>query len=50
MDLGHGFLPGIDARNCKAVERCLPQDGPGLFNVGLELPGRSSKVPNDANP
>jgi hypothetical protein len=38
MDLGHGFLPRIDARNYKAVERCLPQDGPGLFSVGLDLP------------
>ncbi len=38
MDLGHGFLPRIDARNFKAVERCLPRDGPGLFNVGLDLP------------
>lgn len=38
MDLGHGFLPRIDARNYKAVERCLPRDGPGMFNVGLDLP------------
>ncbi len=38
MDLGHGFLPRIDARNYKAVERCLPRDGPGLFSVGLDLP------------
>ena len=38
MDLGHGFLPRIDARNYKAVERCLPRDGPGLFNVGIDLP------------
>jgi hypothetical protein len=38
MDLGHGFLPRIDARNYKAVERRLPRDGPGLFNVGLDLP------------
>ena len=38
MDLGHGFLPRIDARNYKAVERCLPREGPGLFNVGLDLP------------
>ena len=38
MDLGHGFLPRIDARNYKAVECCLPRDGPGLFNVGLDLP------------
>jgi len=38
MNLGHGFLPRIDARNYKAVERCLPRDGPGLFNVGLDLP------------
>jgi hypothetical protein len=35
MDLGHGFLPRIDARNYKAVERCLPRGGPGLFSVGL---------------
>lgn len=38
MNLGRGFLPRIDARNYKAVERCLPRDGPGLFNVGLDLP------------
>ena len=38
MDRGHGFLPRIDARNYKAIERCLPRDGPGLFNVGLDLP------------
>jgi hypothetical protein len=38
MDLGHGFLPRIDARNYKAVERCLPREGPGLFNVGLDVP------------
>jgi hypothetical protein len=38
MDFGHGFLPRIDARNYKAVERCLPRDGPGLFSVGLDLP------------
>jgi hypothetical protein len=39
MELGHGFLRVIDARNYKAVERCLPRDGPGLFNVGLEPKG-----------
>lgn len=38
MDLGHGFLPRIDARNYKAVERCLPRDGPGLFHESLDLP------------
>ncbi|MHB1511456.1 MAG: hypothetical protein ACYCST_20785 [Acidimicrobiales bacterium] len=38
MDFGHGFLPRIDARNYKAVERCLPGDGPGLFHEALELP------------
>jgi hypothetical protein len=38
MDFGHGFLPRIDARNYKAVERCLPRDGPGLFSVGIDLP------------
>jgi hypothetical protein len=38
MDLGHGFIPRIDARNYKAVERCLPRDGPGLFSSGLDLP------------
>jgi len=38
MDLGHGFLPRVDTRNYRAVERCLPQDGQGLFNVGLDLP------------
>ncbi|WP_208026750.1 hypothetical protein [Rhabdothermincola sediminis] len=30
MDLGHGFIPRVDARNYKAVERCLTRDGPGL--------------------
>jgi hypothetical protein len=43
MDLGHGFLPRIDARNYKAVERCLPRDGPGLFNVDLD-PVRAENV------
>lgn len=38
MDLGHGFLPRIDSRNYKAVERCLPRNGPGLFHEGLDLP------------
>lgn len=38
MDLGHGFIPRIDARNYKAVERCLTRDGPGLFHEALELP------------
>lgn len=38
MDLGHGFIPRIDARNFKAVERCLTRDGPGLFHEGLDLP------------
>ena len=38
MNLGHGFLPRIDARNYKAVERCLPPGGPGLFSAGLDLP------------
>jgi len=52
MDFGHGSLPRIDAENYKAVERCLPRDGPGLFSVGLDLrwaslevPGRSSTAP-----
>lgn len=38
MDLGHGFIPRIDRRNYKAVERCLAQGGEGLFHEGLELP------------
>lgn len=38
MDLGHGFLPRIDARNYRAVERCLTRDGPGLFHEALDLP------------
>jgi len=37
MDLGHGLLPRVDARNYKAVERCLPSDGPSLFHEGLDL-------------
>lgn len=28
MDFGHGFIPRVDARNYKAVERCLTRDGP----------------------
>lgn len=38
MDLGHGFIPRVDARNYKAVERCLTRDGPGLFHEGLDVP------------
>lgn len=38
MDLGHGFIPRVDARNYKAVERCLTRNGPGLFNEGLDVP------------
>lgn len=38
MDLGHGFIPRLDARNYKAVERCLARDGPGMFHEGLDLP------------
>lgn len=38
MDFGHGFIPRIDARNYKAVERCLNRDGPTLFSEGLDLP------------
>lgn len=45
MNLGHGFLPRIDARNYKAVERCLPRDGPGLFTVGLDLPWATLEGP-----
>lgn len=45
MDLGHGFLPRIDARNYKAIERCLPRDGPGLFNVGVDLPWAILEAP-----
>jgi hypothetical protein len=37
MELGHGFLPRIDARNYKAFERCLPGEGAGLFDGGLDL-------------
>jgi hypothetical protein len=45
MDFGHGSLPRIDAENYKAVERCLPRDGPGLFSVGLDLPWASLEGP-----
>jgi hypothetical protein len=38
MELGHGFLPRVDARNFKAVERCLSRDGPSLFHEALDLP------------
>lgn len=38
MDFGHGFIPRVDARNYKAVERCLTRDGPGLFHEGLDVP------------
>lgn len=38
MDLGHGFIPRVDARNYKAVERCLTRDGPGLFHEVLDVP------------
>ncbi len=38
MDFGHGFIPRIDARNFKAVERCLPRNGPSLFQEDVELP------------
>jgi hypothetical protein len=37
IEFGHGFLPRADARNYKAVERCLPTDGPNLFHEGLDL-------------
>lgn len=38
MDLGHGIIRRVDARNYKAVERCLTRDGPGLFHEGLDMP------------
>lgn len=38
MDFGHGFLPRIDARNYKAMERCLTRGAEGLFHEGLDLP------------
>jgi hypothetical protein len=38
VDFGHGFIPRIDARNYKAVERCLPRSGPSLFQEDVELP------------
>lgn len=38
MDLGHGFIPRLDAWNYKAVERCLARDGPGMFHERLDLP------------
>ncbi len=38
MDLGHGFIPRLEARNYMAVERCLARDGPGMFHEGLDLP------------
>ena len=43
MEFGHGFLPRVDARNYKAVERRLPSDGPSLFHEGLTSAGRSSR-------
>ena len=43
MGLGHGLPPGIDARNYKAVERCLPRDGDCSTSVST-CPGRSSKA------
>lgn len=45
MDFGHGFLPRIDARNYRAVERCLPRDGPGLFHEDLKLPWAILEAP-----
>jgi hypothetical protein len=45
MDLGHGFLPRVDARNYRAVERCLPRDGPGLFHEDLDLPWAILEAP-----
>lgn len=38
MDFGHGFLPRVDARNYRAVERCLPRNGPDLFHEDIDLP------------
>jgi len=38
MELGHGFVPRIDARNYKAVERCLSSGAANLFQPGLDLP------------
>lgn len=45
MDLGHGFIPRVDARNYKAVERCLTRDGPGLFHEALEVPWMVLEAP-----
>jgi len=45
VNLGHGYIPRIDGRNFKAVERCLPRDGPGLFHEGLDLPWAVLEAP-----
>lgn len=38
MDFGHGFIPRVDARSYRSVERCLARDRPGLFHGSLDLP------------
>lgn len=45
MELGHGFIPRIDARSFKAAERCLTRDTPGLFSEGLDLPWATLEGP-----
>lgn len=45
MDLGHGFLPRVDARSSKAVERCLTRDGPGLWHEALDVPWVAANLP-----
>ena len=41
MDSYLGSTPGTT----RPVERCLPRDGPGLFNVGLDLPWATLEGP-----
>lgn len=45
MELGHGFLPRVDARNYKAVERCMAPGSSNLFQAGLELPWATAEGP-----
>lgn len=45
MDLGHGFIPRIDARNYRAVERCLSSSSPGLLHQALDLPWAIVEAP-----
>ena len=45
MEFGHGFMPRIDARNYKAVERCLASGSDNLFQAGLDLPWAIAEGP-----